>query len=506
MKLKVNAMKIAAVTGMTAALVVGCSTPKIQVSMNVAGEVKMNGVSKIAIADFNTLPGDPFSGVASADEETRALAKRAVAAAFYASPMYQIVDMDIERDIHDDQGVNPKKHYDAIIYGRLWWDVASATRGQYPEKYTLSTWSNVPVPIKNPLTGKTVVNKVPVTTQMRDVIAMHDYETQSATLMLTLSIYRLEKSGDLVKIVDTYQVSDQGFTLMNGTMKLDGSSSIGIKDDNALTRLQAQGKSEKSTTAYEDMFAKKSFSFAIPGAASEDAAPAASKDGKLRLTQDTVSMPTELQIKMMLANSISRNLSAKIAPSKSTFDISADLSDDRLVNLLKNGAYESAREYSLYMIRNKLGKQICAELVKFLPEFAEPCAYPVPDSTKKFEDYNKELIQALSKSNFDVYFYTLGTAHEMAKALKGAAEYNDEMLSYLGSEDLDIYFYALGICKETKQDMDQALEYYRFAFNVNPAEDYALGISRVYLSMGEAGRLRQTKNAVKRAAKKADVE
>ena len=94
-------------------------------------------------------------------------------------------------------------------------------------------------------------------------------------------------------------------------------------------------------------------------------------------------MPTELQAKLMLASSISRNLSAKLAPTEATFEIPADLiGDERLKNLLLNGAYKSAKDYSMYMLRNKLGKQICEKLVRFLPEFGEKCTYPVPDSEK----------------------------------------------------------------------------------------------------------------------------
>ena len=72
------------------------------------------------------------------------------------------------------------------------------------------------------------------------------------------------------------------------------------------------------------------------------------------------------------------------------------------------------------------------------------------------------------------------------------------MVKYLAGEDLDIYFYAMGISCEAAQNMDAAMEYYRFAFNVNPSFDYALGISRIYLAMGESARLKETSKAMKR--------
>ena len=221
MKIKNATLKVVAVAGFTGALIVGCTTPTIPVTMNVAGEVKLNGVSKIALADFNSLKGDAFTGVMAADEETCALVKRAVASAFYTSPMYKVVDMDIEKDIHDETGAKPNKRFDAVIYGRLWWQITPVTKGQYPHVYTLESWNNVPYMQKDPITKKEVPAIAKVTSQKKDVLKMLDYRVQNATLMLTLSIYRLEQSGDIVKIVDTYQVSNQGFTLMNGEIKLD---------------------------------------------------------------------------------------------------------------------------------------------------------------------------------------------------------------------------------------------------------------------------------------------
>lgn len=538
MKLDMTYFKVTAVAGAVVALVAGCSTPTIPITMNVSGEVKLNGVSKIAIADFNSLPGDPFTGTMAADEETCALVKRSVASAFYASPMYQIVDMDVEKQIHDETEATPKKRFDAVIYGRLWWQVTPETTGKYPRKFTLETWNNVPYTKKDPISGKDVQAVAQVTSQRKDVLKMLDYRVRNATLMLTLSIYRLERSGDIVKITDTYQVTNQGFTLMNGEMKLD-CAGVGVKDDGAVARLQKTGKDEKTSTAYEDMFAPRPMSFADAGKALADAGasmasglkagfggllggkkeePVAKKtddkkesrkvdaNGKLLLTQETVAMPTELQAKLMLADSVSKSLSAKLAPSKATFDVPADLGDTRLVNLLKNGAFQSAKDYSFYMLRQKLGRQICEKLVRFLPEFAEDCPYPVPDSEKQIEGYDERLLNELLKSEFNLHDYTLGLAHEAARVLEASATYNDKMLAYLAGQDLDIYFYALGICNEAKQNMDEAMEYHRFAFNVKPSLDYALGLSRVYLAMGESARLKQSEKAKNKAAKKTKLD
>lgn len=539
MKLDSMVIRATAVAGVIAAFIVGCKTP-LEVEMKVAGEIKLNGVSKIALADFNSLAGDPFTGVMAADAETCALVKRAVASAFYTTPMYQIVDLDVEKDIHDETSALPKKRFDAVIYGRLWWQVTPETNGQYPCKFTLESWDNVPYVKKSPLTGKEEKLIAHVTTQQRDVIKMLDYRVRNATLMLTMAVYRLGLNGEVEKITDTYQVTNQGFTLMNGKMKLD-CASVGITDDNAVTRLQATGKNGAQPTAYEEMFKQKSVSLADVGAAAgqlasgvtgglgaglfggkkgETAAPKADAkksdrkvdaNGKLILTQETVSMPTELQAKLMLASSISRSLSAKLAPSTAKFEVNVDLGDTRLENLLRNGAYKSAKDYSLYMLRQKMGKQICEKLARFLSEFGDPAPYPVPDSSEKIQDDNEALFELLLMADTkNLYYFTLGSAHVAAdvaaEAAENAALYFEGMVEYLAGEDLDVYFYALGICNEATQNMDKAAEYYRFAFNVKPSLDYALGISRVQMALGESAKVKKTEKAKKKAEKKTGLD
>lgn len=532
MKVNKNMFKIAAVsvTGVAAAMIVGCKAPTIPVTMKIAGEVSMTGVSKIALADFNSLKGDAFTGAMAADAETCALVKRAVASAFYASPMYQVVDMDAESKIFKAQNSRPDKRFDAIVYGRLWWNVTPETSGQYPKQFTLSTWSKIPYTQK--VLGKAVPAVANVTTETKDVIQMLDYRAQEATLMLSLSVYTLDENGGISKVVDTYQVTNQGFTLMNGEMKVD-TNGLGMKEDSEVARLQKTGAKDELRSAYEEMFVPKEETIiadvgkaalgAVAGfgasfkAVKDAVAPEEKKEpvdknalkrdpnGKVILSQDVVAMPTELQAKLMLATAVSRGLTAKLAPSEVTFNVPADLGDKRLLNLLKNGAYKSAKEYSLYMLRSKLGKQICAKLSRHLPEFGEECSYPVPESQKQIPGYNEALVDELMKGDFNVYFYTLGTAHACAVELEKSANYNDAMIAYLASENLDIYLYALGISCEAKGDMENAEDYYRYAFNVKPSMAPALGLSRVKMATAQSGKLRKVQKAKRKAAEASEI-
>ncbi len=480
---------------LAAGFITGCSTPTIPISMDVAGEIKLTGVSKIAIAEFDTLPGDAFTGTLAADAETRQLVRKAVAASFYKSPMYQVCDLPIEKALNEKEKCSPKKRFDAVIYGRLWWQFTDVTAGQYPKVFTLEKWNNVPYNQKDPLTGKLIPMVAKVTTCKQDVIRMLDYRTRNATLMLTLAVYRLDGNGGLEKIVDTYQVTNEGFTLMNGEMKLD-EVSVGIKDDSAVARLKATGKGDDAATAYEEMFAPKAPSLADVGnalgglasgfgAAFADMggqlieapkAPEPPKDGvkrdaqgKIILTQENVAMPTELQAKLLLASSVANTISAKLAPTKVEFDVPADLGDRKLENLLKEGALASAKDYALGELRRKLGKQVCETIAGEVAILGETAPEPPADSEEAFDD-------------------------------------RDELIEYLADEDLDIYFYVLGICEESAGNLPEAYEAYRFAFDVKPDMAPALGISRVQLAMGESARVKESNKLRKKAEKKTKLD
>lgn len=476
-----------------AGMLAGCQTEPIKVTMDRAGEIKLNGVSKIALADFNTLDGDAFSGIAAADKETCALVKRAVAAAFYNSPMYQISDLEIEKGIHDsDETKLVKNRFDAFICGRLWWQLTPEMTRTVPQKFTLSQYQNVSWTQK--VKDKNGTKVVPMVTEVkvgdREVLDTVEHREQHATLMLTLSIYRVSHSGNVEKIVDTYQVTDRGFVLRNGVVTT-AAADVGTVKDSAADRLQAANA--KSTT-----------SGLLPPL--EKTAKAGDErhgaDGKLILTQKTSSMPTELQAKLMLASSISSDLAGKLAPQKTTFDVPGKLGDARMENLLRNGAFKSGREYALYKLRNILGLQVCEHFEPYVPELMDECDYTVPDSAKKFPVYDGTLVDSMLKDGFSLYSYSLGTSHEAAAALAQKAKVHDEMVKYVAGEGADIYFYALGVCHEAAQELEEAMECYRLAFNLKPVEASALGLARTRLALGESARLVETRKAKKSASKK----
>ena len=159
----------------------------------------------------------------------------------------------------------------------------------------------------------------------------------------------------------------------------------------------------------------------------------------------------------------------------------------------------------MYMLRMKLGKQICAKLAAYIPEFDAPCSYVVPDSTTKFTEYDDALITAIIENGFKLYFYTLGTAHAAAIEMENKAKFHDEIIAYLAGQKLDVYFYALAVSQEALRETKMAGESYRFAFNVNPTLDAAAGISRVHMALGESERVAVREDNRDNASDKTDI-
>lgn len=545
MKLSVKTLTYAIGMATLAGIIAGCATPTIPVEMEVAGELKLPNVSKIVLADFNTLEGDAFTGVEAADPETCALVKRAVAAAFYSLPTYEIVDMNIESAINSVENSLVNKRFDAIIYGRLWWQVSPEMEGVYPKKYTLVKWDNVPYTVENFLTKEKVTHIAKVRTESRDVIIKNTFRGSTATLMLTLSVYRLDGDGGVEKLVETYQVSNQGFTLMNGKLVRDHAT-VGIHDDSKLARLKGASTVDETKTAYNTAIegerkfsigadnakaASKAFGISLgtlgdltdigtsaikevsksPESTDEAGRRIDPKTGKFLTSQNACALPTDLEAKLILGTTVANNLSAKITPTTQILDVPNNIGDLRLANLLRNGAFDSAKEYALYQIRQRLGKETCDRLVDFVPDLAGEYNYSVPESGEKLDTIEWERIAALLEGDSTVNIYTLSPIlerkdDEVAVALEKSAQTVDAIISLVNDEELEGYFYALGICNEANRKYDAATECYRFAFNVKPNLDAALGIARVAMAKGEVKRVKKTQKSVRDAAKKAKLD
>jgi len=200
----------------------GCAT-KVGVTVKKPGEFKLGGVSKLALVQFNTMQDDGAVGVYSADADTIALTQALVAGAFEASKTYKVTDLTKENAIADAEGSGRvalqstlANRFDAVIYGRVWWQLTPERDGRAPAVYTLKEWRNMKYKQKNIITGKEEEVVKAVTTATEDKLALQFYRHQSASLMLSLTVYRLDGQGQITKLVETYSFADSVASLQNG--------------------------------------------------------------------------------------------------------------------------------------------------------------------------------------------------------------------------------------------------------------------------------------------------
>lgn len=427
----------------------GCRTASIPVAVTVPGEFNLSGVSKIALVDFNSMPDDPVTGVYAADKETMSIVQRMVSSTFYKSKMYQVANLDIEKEIAAKHSPKLANRFDAVLYGRLWWQVSPEYRNTYPKVFTLETWKNVKYDTgaKNPLTKEPIYATAHVTQNMKDVLETLYYRAWNANLMLSLTLYRLDKNGKFEKITETYAVASQNFLLDNGKFET-VYAPIGANNNDRASRLKAS--TEKKST-FGSLFSNEK--------------KAKDVSGKFVVVQQSATIPTELQAKLMLAGQLSSELGKKLSPSEIIFNIPCNFNDDKLFNLLKDGAFKAAKEYIVFKVRKDLGNGIANKI--------DPVAcYEMP----------KNLVAKADEKKI--------TDEDVAE----------------GAKDSKDYLYALGVCEEATGQYEQALYTYRYAFNLIPSKEYALGISRCLFALGMNDRVQEKAKAQKAAGKKANLQ
>ena len=60
-----------------------------------------------------------------------------VTAAFHDSGMYQVADLDMEKAIAAHQNIRLGSRFDAVIYGRVWWQMEPEFQGYYYHPFNL---------------------------------------------------------------------------------------------------------------------------------------------------------------------------------------------------------------------------------------------------------------------------------------------------------------------------------------------------------------------------------
>lgn len=479
-----------------ALLCAGCSTPVLRLAMDVPGEFKIPDTSKIAILDFNTMPGDPFTGKASADPQTCALVQRAVSAALSRSGAWDVSRLDVEAAVAVfDPGVLPDRRFDAIAVGRVWWQYPPEHANLEPRLFTLETKTRVSYVVPEmPSTGSSgsygssgsskmdsfssrvgrinstfgaldsaldlfgssssdssssyeepkrsgpKMETIDLTTETRDVLEKVGHRTREATLMLALSLYRLRVDGTVSKIADTFVELDQSFSLDNGD------------------------------------YSTSSAAFGAPDAGV--AGPAAElQEGMTVLPAISATIPSDLQAKLILAARAAEDLGRRIAPHKDVRTVPYDFSDRKLQNLLQFRAWDAAEQYALRSVRTALGAEV-AEKVEPLIAYPKP-EYKVPPSDP--DDVERVSVEDAAQASAAID--RLVDKHDCTEAL-----------------------FALAICQEATGRAEEALFTYRYVFRISPEAAPAEGIARCHEALGAAARIAEQKRSVRKAGSRASLE
>ena len=297
--------------------------------------------------------------------------------------------------------------------------------------------------------GSKVEHVKEVTTRTKDELATVPYRSRKASLMLSLTVYRIDADGTVSKVVETYSVAEQFASRSNGAMSNAGAL-VGSYGVSRADEMQNAGK--KSGGYFSGLIGKKE--------------KKAEVEAKFEPTQNTRTMPSTLQMKVEMANRMVAELSKKLQPTSVTFEISNEFSDKKLAFLLQDNAFLAGREYSTFALEQNLrdaykadkAKAILDEKACILDEVDIPAAYA-----------------------------------KASKLFKEAA-----------GKNLD-YIYCEGLCEEGMGHYKQALYVYRLAFEISPKFETAMGISRCLFAMDMAERVKETNKEVKKAEKKANL-
>lgn len=445
----------------------------IKFSNTIPGEYNLAGVSKIAVIDFNSLPDDPVNGVYAVDAATKQIMEGMIAAKFFKGKTYKVADLDAEKDIvaANKAAVRLAQRFDAVLYGRVWWDISNEYKNIHPVVYTLEKWKNEKYMSGRTDDGRPVYSVAHLTESMTDVKVDHAYRAAKATLMLSLTIYRMNKDGKVEKIVEDFAVAEQDYLLDNGVF-----STTFVPHDKARV---SQFERISAKSANED-------------AKNEKAAK--EKAGFIDENQNASTIPTPLQTKVMLGKKLTDALGKKLTntevPVEAEFFgkyIFFEPMDEVLLNKIIAGNFNDSRAELVAMLRKAAGYAICDRI----------------GSISSYEKNNTDEENNTKVAADPGCFEDL----KNAKDAEEKAEIEEEIDELVGDtvEDFENEIYALAICEEACGRYEHALENYRTLMKYCPEEIYALGISRCLISLDMADRLYDISKDAKKAAKKAKV-
>jgi tetratricopeptide (TPR) repeat protein len=442
-------------------IIAGCA-PKALIQIKSPGELNLEGVSKIAIVDFNTIKSSPSSGRFAVDQATIDLAKKSLTDVFYRTPFYSLVDLSLEKRLDPDGLVRRKTRFDAVLCGTVWWQTSGEYRNFKPDKSGLSKWKTVRYVCGRDKNGRAQYCHKDIITDQKDEFFKNYYRAVSATLMLALNVYRLNADGQdgrIEKVTEVFEIAKEHAFIQNGAFYLSKPVIFGDK-----------GKKDRAETLKGENDLTATFTNFIDNLQGKGQKKIS---GDVEVTHRLTTIPSSLEFKIALMDTIQKKLQEKIAPHYEEFEVSIPLqSDQKTSALLRTSAFQAMIKY---IISTRLAGgyrdfehyfydvdfQKGAEKVikrKRRQEYAEACKGKSTGDIKPYEPISKKELQ-------------------------------EKADDYLGDRTDDIYNLALAF--EAIGEYDRALEIYRFAFERYEAADQAFadGIGRCMLALDMADQI-----------------
>ncbi len=447
---------------------VGC-VQKAKISMLQPGELKLAGVSKIAMLDFNTISTGKGPGMFAASKETCRLAQQTVADVFYKDPFYALVDLSLERHIKREVPTTRlNSRLDAVMYGRVWWQMTDEYYNYIPSKTNLRSWKKVQYVCGYNDEGKPYYCTVTLPTKTWDVFFEERYRTQKASLMMGLSVYRLDRNGQVEKLTHVFEVASRPAFLVNGKFSERLDLAIGKK---IAAKIKALATDEGG--GFFDFFTT-----------DEDKDLKADLDAGTGI--DLCTLPVALESQAEMCREIGAELQHLIAPHRAELAVPVAGGDKKIKALIAAEAFMGGVKY---LARKKLGQGS-------------------RDAAEAFYDVEcleaaKKVIARSHRADYEASIQ--GKKPEAVKPYKPLGEkvLRKKARDYLEDHVDDLYNMALSL--EALGDFERALEIYRFAFEnyENEDQNYADGIGRCLLALDMADRLTEEEMAKIQAKEKA---
>jgi len=453
--------------------IVSCAPPTTKVSMRVPGELNLKGVSKIAIIGFNTIDESAELGKFAADGSTLALAKGAVEDVFYREPCYSVVDLEVEKYIKRNMRnvKTPEQKFNALLYGKVWWQLGKEHRNILPSKVTLTEWGTEQKRCGE-VSGKPIYCPHRYTLKTKEVVVEEKYRAVDATLMVSLSIYSTDlQDRSIKKITQTFEVAKREAIIKKGEFNV-ASEIVGFTENkDKLATLKAQ-----ETPMFG--FISKSLGLQKEGK---------KVTGDLTVSEKLLTIPTSLEAKTVMLDSVIGQFNKAVAPHREDIPVLLKTNDRKITELILYSAYNSARKYIVETVLSG-GSDKAAQVFYEDPSpegFVEAATTAMKDRRKAV--FEKEQAQKAEKDR-------------QAYKEPDAKKLQEEVEKFL-KDNID-YFYSYALAEEAIGNYTRALSIWRFAFGYRPTtQEFADGIGRCMLALDYNSKLKEEIDNKKTAAK-----